>query len=187
MPVTQREIWESCQQLPRIVLFHLNSPHVPPKADLLLYHHLNRLTLHLIPSLWEKQLDYFWIFLEVLFVDIYEPTWWALGTSFKARRVMRVWTQRLCPKLPRYHQVHRSKEEGRRFLFNMALLVLRQAGFSRPSDNPCMRVKEAYPCSHWPVWSEHDDISWLMTFNNLYTDHHLQGLESVYVGSSPEI
>lgn len=26
-----------------------------------------------------------------------------------------------------------------------------------------------------------------MTFNNLYTDHHLQGLESVYVGSSPEI
>lgn len=163
MPVTPRESWESCQQLLRIVLFHLNSPHFPPEADLLLYHHLNRLTLRLVPSLWEKRLNYFWIFLEILFVDIYEPTWWALGTSFKARRVMRVWTQRVFPKLPRYHQVHRSKEEGRRFLLNMALPALRQAGFSRPSDNRCMRVKEAYPCSHRPVWSEDDDISWLST------------------------
>lgn len=51
MPVTQREIWESCQDLPRIVIFHLHSLHFfPLRADLLLHHHLNCLTLPFLPS-----------------------------------------------------------------------------------------------------------------------------------------
>lgn len=70
MPFMQREIWESCQHLPRIVIFHLNSPHFTPfKADLLLYHHLNCWTAPLLPSLWRKQLDSSWTFLEIQYVD----------------------------------------------------------------------------------------------------------------------
>lgn len=111
MPVTQRGIWESCQDLPRIVLFHLNSPHFfPLKADVLLHHHLNCLTLPFLPSS-GKVTGFFSDLPKDIMCRHVQIDVGRLVLQLQGQKSHGVRTRRVFRKLSGYHQVPRPKED----------------------------------------------------------------------------
>lgn len=115
MPFTQREIWESCQRLPRIVIFHLNLSHFPPSRQTS-FSVIILAAYSSSPPIPVVETTGFSLDLHRDIICGYQQiNVLSLCTCFKTRRFMWVGTERVSPKLPGYHQVPRPKEDGIRF------------------------------------------------------------------------